>query len=96
MINTKSNRMSFSSLNSTTFSLTAIGYILYFLVRQDWYAEALYPIVLGVFIVNVLLVVYSLLLLKDETSNAVGLKNKAINVYLKLFANVGLLILMII
>lgn len=96
MITTKSNRMSFSSLNSTTFSLTAIGYILYFLVRRDWYTEFLYPITLVVFIVNIILVVYSLTSLKDENSNASGLKNRGINVYLKLIANIGFVILMLI
>ena len=96
MITTKSNRMSFSSLNSTNSSLFAIGYILYFLVRRDWYTEFLYPITLGVFIANIILVVYSLILLKDENSNASGLKNKGINVYLKLIANIGFVILMLI
>jgi hypothetical protein len=96
MITTKSNRMSFSSLNSTTFSLTAIAYILYFIVRRDWYTEFLYPITLGLFIVNIILVVYSLILLKDETKNASGQKNRGISVYLKLIANIGFVILMLI
>ena len=96
MINTKSNRMSFSSLNSTTFSLTALGYILYFLVRQDWYSETLYPITLGVFIANVIMVFYSLFLLKEETNNSLGLNNQGIRVYLKLIANIGFVILMLI
>ena len=96
MITTKSNRMSFSSLNSTNSSLFAIGYILYFLVRRDWYTEFLYPITLGVFIVNIILVVYSLTLLKDENRNASGLKNRGINIYLKLIANIGFVILMLI
>jgi hypothetical protein len=36
------------------------------------------------------------MLLKDENSNALGLKNKGINVYLKLIANIGFVILMLI
>jgi hypothetical protein len=96
MITTKSNEMNFSSINSNTFSLTAIGYILYFLVRHDWYAGALYPITLGVFIVNVILLVYSLFLLKDANSSAPNLKNNSFSVYLKLVANVGFILLMLI
>jgi hypothetical protein len=95
MITTKFRRMSFRSMNSTTLSLTAIGYILYFLVRHDWYAGALYPITLGLFIVNVILIVYSLLLMKDETGSASDLKIRPINVYLKLVANVGFILLML-
>ena len=88
--------MNYSSINSITFSLTAIGYILYFLVRHDWYAGVLYPITFGVFIVNVVLLVYSLILLKDENSSASDLKIKNISVYLKLVANVGFVLLMLI
>ena len=88
--------MNFSSINSITFSLTAIGYIFYFLVRHDWYAETLYPITLGVFIVNVIFLVYSLFLLKNANSSASNLKNQNISVYLKLVANVGFVLLMLI
>jgi hypothetical protein len=95
MITTKSNEMNFSSINSTTFSLSAIGYILYFLVRHDWYAGALYPITLGVFIVNVIFLVYSLFLLKNANSSAPKLKIQSINVYLKLVTNVGFILLML-
>ena len=88
--------MNYSSINSITFSLTAIGYILYFLVRHDWYAGTLYPITLGVFIVNVIFLVYSLFLLKNANSSAPNLKNQNISVYLKLVANVGFVLLMLI
>ena len=88
--------MNFSIINSITFSLTAIGYIFYFLVRHDWYAGTLYPITLGVFIVNVIFLVYSLFLLKNANSSAPNLKNQNISVYLKLVANVGFVLLMLI
>lgn len=88
--------MNFSSINSITFSLTAIGYIFYFLVRHDWYAGTLYPITLGVFIVNVIFLVYSLFLLKNANSSTPNLKNQSISVYLKLVANVGFVLLMLI
>lgn len=87
--------MNLNRLNETTSTLTAIGYILYFLVRHDWYAVVLYPITLGLFIVNVILLVYSLLLMKDETGSASALKIRPITVYLKLFVNVGFIILML-
>jgi hypothetical protein len=95
MITTKSKLMSFRTLNSITLSLSAIGYILYFLVRHNWYTKVLFPITFGLFIVNIILVVYSLTLLKDENSSASDLKIKPINVYLKLLANVGFIILML-
>ena len=96
MITTKTKRMSFSSLNSTTFTLTTIGYVLYFLVRHDWYVAALYPLSLAVFIINVFLLVYSLLLIKYETSSTSNLKRQAIFVYLKLVSNLGFITLMLI
>ena len=96
MITTKFNRMKFSSLNATTFSLTAIGYILYFLIRRGWDSEALFSITLGVFIVNVIMLVYSLILLREEQQNAPDLKKQRITVYLKLLANVGFTLLMLI
>lgn len=96
MISAKFNQLKFSGLNSTTFSLTAIGYILYFLIRRGGESWALFSITFGLFIVNIVLLVYSLYLLKEDLNNAPEFKKQRISVYLKIIANVGLLTLMFI